>query len=204
MACQSKKIPMEVACVVTSNPYAEGVGKALRLRIPQKDIIAGGDFLEELQKREVTVVTQNGWLPKTPEKVIDVFPGKIFNQHPGPVPEFGGAGMYGRRVPAAVLLFTRMTKREPWTQVVVQRVHYDWDQGVVVGSKRVPILPSDTVEDLQKRILPVEHRLQIELLKQVAEGKVIEIAARESLVKPDQEETLKLAKRMARLLYPKG
>jgi len=160
-------------------------------------------ILKELRERRATVVTQNGWLPITPEHVIDEFRETIFNQHPGPVPEFGGRGMYGRRVHAARLLFVRETKRDFWTEAIAQRVDKRYDQGAVVKSTRVDILPDDTVDDLQQRVLPVEHRTQIDLLKDVASGNVKEIPS-EKLVRLGEEKILFIAKWSARLLYPHG
>lgn len=221
-ACQSAEVPMAVACVISSDPKAGGIEKARRLGIPDKDIIVvdpndfrGDDkrvdqegfglrILKELRGHGATVITQNGWLPLTPEQVIDEYSDTIFNQHPGPVPEFGGQGMFGRRVHAARILFTRMTKRDPWTEAIGQRVHKDFDQGAVVKSSRVDILPGDTVDDLQQRVLPVEHRVQIDLLKDVAAGNIKEVATREALVRPGEEQVLSLVKRVARMLYPHG
>lgn len=221
-ACQSGEVPMDVACVISSDPNAGGIEKAHRLGVPDEDIIVidpnkfrgddkkvdmegfGSIILKELKGRGVTVVTQNGWMPLTPEAVIDQYPETMFNQHPGPVPEFGGQGMYGRRVHAARILFTRMTKRDPWTEAIGQRVHKDFDQGAVVKSSRVYILPGDTVEDLQQRVLPVEHRVQIDLLKDVAAGNIRVVSTREALVRPGEEQILSLVKRVARMFYPHG
>lgn len=221
-ACQSGEIPMGVACVISSDPNAGGIEKAHRLGVPYQDVIVidpnefrgdnkkvdqegfGSTILKELKVRGVTVVTQNGWLPLTPEFVIDAYPETMFNQHPGPVPEFGGNGMYGKRVHAARILFTRMTKRDPWTEAIAQRVHKDFDQGAVVKSSRINILPEDTVDDLQQRVLPVEHRVQIDLLKDVAAGNIRVVSARETLVRPGEEQLLSLVKRVARMLYPHG
>lgn len=211
-ACQSGEIPMDVVCVISSNPDAGGLEKAKRLGISKEDILIispeqedfGVRILAELRARGVTVVTQNGWLPLTPEVVINEYPRAIFNQHPGPVPEFGGKGMYGRRVHAARLLFVRITKRDYWTKAIAQRVAKEYDQGVVLKSTRVEILPEDTVDDLQQRVLPAEHRLQVELLKDFAQGSLQEITTREVLVRPGEEGTLSSVKRTARLLYPHG
>lgn len=146
-ASQSGEIPMDIACVISSSPTAGGIEKAKLLGVAEKDIIVvdpndfrGSDkkvdlesfglkILTELRSRGITVVTQNGWMPITPENVIDEYSDTIFNQHPGPIPEFGGKGMYGRRVHAARLLFTRITNRDSWTQAVVQRVRKELDQG---------------------------------------------------------------------------
>lgn len=217
-ACQSGEITMDVSCVISSNPNANGIEKARNLGI---DIVVidpgkfrGGDgkvdqdsfgsaILRELKLRGTTVVTQNGWLPLTPKSVIEEYSNTIFNQHPGPVPEFGGKGMYGRRVHAARLLFARETKRDFWTEVIAQRVHVNYDEGALVGSNRVDIFPNDTVEDLQQRALPAEHRVQIEFLKKLAHGNIKELP-RTHLIHPGEESLLDSVKRTARLLYPNG
>lgn len=221
-ACRSGEVPMEIACVISSNSSADGIEKAKKLGISSEDIVIvdpnnfrgsdgkidqdkfGQAVLRELRQRGTTVITQNGWLPLTPGIVIDEFPGMIFNQHPGPVPEFGGQGMYGRRVHAARLIFVRMTKRDYWTEAIGQRVHRNYDQGGVVKSARVDIFSEDTVEDLQKRVLPVEHQVQIALLKDVVSGNIGEVAKRETLIKPGEEQILILAKKVAKILYPHG
>lgn len=223
-ATENDWLPVDIGCVVSSNPQADGIYKALCLGVPKKDInvVSPQDFRESngsvdsykfgekllsvLQDHGVTVVTQNGWLPKTPTMVIDALPGKIFNQHPGPVPEFGGKGMYGRRVHAAVLLFRRLTgSTDMWTEAIAQRAAPEFDMGTVIKSQRVEILRTDTVEDLQQRILPIEHRLQIELLQSVVNGIVEEKPVRsDSLILKHQGETLNLARNLACMLYPKG
>lgn len=222
-ACQSGEVPMEVACVISSTPDAGGIEKARKLGIPDRDIVVvnprefrtkdgkldqdkfGGKLSQVLNEHKATVVTQNGWLPKTPAEVVYQYPGKIFNQHPGSVPEFGGPGMYGRRVHAAVLVFRRLTESDYWTEAIAQRVHPEnYDQGAVVKSTTVYILPDDTVDDIQQRTLPLEHRVQIELLKDVAKGRVTEIRRDEPLIKPGDELILKLAKKIGRFLYPHG
>lgn len=210
---------MDIACILAGKDGIEAIDRARKLKIPveivDQEEFRGSDgkvdeygfgqaMLKVFRKHGATVVMQNGWLPHTPTIVIDAFPNMIFNQHPGPVPEFGGKGMYGRRVHAARLLFTRMTKRDLWTDAIAQRVHRDFDQGAVVKSTRVDILTDDTVDDLQQRVLPVEHRVQIDLLKDVASGRVRDITQRESLVKPGEEQIIFLAKKMARFLYPRG
>lgn len=221
-ACKSGEIPIDVALVISSTPTAGGIEKAQKLGLPDQNIVVvnpddfltreekvfqyafGLQLLKQLTEHNVTVVTQNGWMPLTPRIVINEYPRAIFNQHPGPVPEFGGKGMYGRRVHAARLLFTRLTGRDNWTEAIAQRMHGEYDQGSVIKAIRVNILPGDTVDDLQQRVLPIEHRVQIELLKDIARGDVRELMGREKLVRPGEEQTLILVKKIARLMYPHG
>lgn len=221
-ACRSGEIAMDVACVIASSKDAGGIEKARSLGVPLQDIVVvnpevfknkdgnidqvafGLHLAKELRDRKVTVVTQNGWLPLTPKIVIDAFPGMLFNQHPGPVPAFGGKGMYGRRVHAARLYFTRATKREPFTYAIAQRVHAEFDKGAVVKYLKVGILPSDTVDELQKRVLGAEHQVQIALLKDVAAKRVVEVTPEGGNVLPHEESVLAEAKAEARRQYPNG
>jgi len=223
-ACQSQEIPQtEISCVISSKSNAGGIEKAKKLSIPDRDIIViepndykdsqgkvdqsafGNAIIKELKERGTSIVTQNGWMPKTPKNVIDEFSGSIFNQHPGPIPEFGGKGMYGRRVHAAVLYFNRETnKANPWTEVIGQRVDQDYDKGVVIKSAKIDILKNDTVEDLQQRALSFEHRVQIEMLQDIVSGNIHEIKRTESIVLPGQESIMEQAKHVAILLYPRG
>lgn len=216
------EVPMKVACVVASTKKAGGIEKALQLGIPQKDIVIlppgkyrGADgkvneeryglkILESLSERGVDVVTQNGWMVHTPENVVLAYEGRMFNQHPGPVPEFGGAGMYGMRVHEARRRFIRAVGgRDSWTEAVAQWVHPFYDQGGVVRSMRVKVFPNDTAEDIQKRVLPEEHRNQIDMLKDFAAGRLHEVK-RDSLILPGEEAILERVKREAIQLYPHG
>jgi phosphoribosylglycinamide formyltransferase-1 len=217
-------VEVDAGLVVASNPRAAGIERARRQGVPVKVIdpnefkrygehskeVFGEKLLEVLDDHKITVVTQNGWRPTTPENVIDQYQGRIFNQHPGPIPEFGGRGMYGMRVHAAVWLFRHLNNRHKaapedlWTEVVAHRVGYELDDGAVVKSCRVPILPQDSYEDLQKRALPVEHEVQIALLRDIAAGTVREVPAREPILKPGQENDLKFAKLMAGKYCPRG
>jgi len=221
--CQSGGLPIDIACVISSNPTAGAINKAMDLGIPSHDVVVvdprdfrnneggmdqeefGFRIVEVLREHGATVVTQNGWLPLTPEVVIREFSDCIYNQHPGPVPDFGGEGMYGIRVHAAVLLFNWLVRRKkPWTEVIAQRVHPEFDQGCVVRSERIIIPKGETVATLQERALPIEHGVQTGLLYDIANGTIREETNRERVVRPGEEPMLATARRLARLLYPHG
>lgn len=218
-ASQSGELPVDIAVVISSKEDAGGREKARSLGAPEvfvdRNRFVGDDkkidqygygqeLLRVLNDYGATMVSQNGWLPMTPDNVIEKYRSAIFNQHPGPVPEFGGKGMYGKRVHAAVLLFRRLTNGEMWTEVIGQRVSpSEYDGGVVLKSERIQIEKGDDVDDLQQRALPREHRVQIELLKDAAAGRLVKVR-RETILQPGQEAILSQAKRMAQLLYPRG
>ena len=124
-----------------------------------------------------------------------------FNQHPGSPIDFGGRGMYGKRVHAAAIHFLRRTKGEMFVTPVVQKVAPEVDAGVVVNSSRVAVLDSDEYDDLQERVLPFEHSLNIQLLKDISSGNVVE-QPMSSILKPGEEVYLQQAKEAAILLIP--
>lgn len=221
MACQEGG-PLhglvEPVVVIASRDGIGGITKAGKLGIAVEIVLRrnfpkgkdgveqyGKALLEVLSRYKPDLVTLNGFLAQVSEEVIVAYEGKIFNQHPGPVPEFGGEGMFGRRVHAAVLIFNRLTQRQPQcTEVIAQNVHPQYDQGTVLKWAPVVINPTDTVDDLQKRALPIEHQVQIDLLKDVALGTTDKTVLRESFVKPGEQVILFLAKEAAKALYPQG
>ena len=84
---------------------------------------------------------------------------------------------------------------------VVQKVAPEVDAGVVVNSSRVAVLDSDEYDDLQERVLPFEHSLNIQLLKDISSGNVVE-QPMSSILKPGEEVYLQQAKEAAILLIP--
>ena len=220
-ACQSGEIPMDIAGVISSSPTAGGIEKARRLGIPEKDIIVvdpnrfkgadkkidqegfGSAILKELRQRDVTVVTQNGWLPKTPPLVIEEYRETIFNQHPGPKKETRATR--GIQPHAIMLYVAQHTRRNLGTEVTTHRVNERWDDGPTVGIVPVPILDiNETPQTLQARVLPVEHRLQITLLQQLARGEIKEVSSQTQYIEPGEKHILLDARRYARKEYPEG
>jgi folate-dependent phosphoribosylglycinamide formyltransferase PurN len=67
----------------------------------------------------------------------------------------------------------------------------------------VPIEKDDDVDDLQKRVLPVEHQTQIDALLDVVTG-TVQFQENAPLIKPNERVTWSLCREMARLAYPKG
>lgn len=154
---------------VVSNRDSGGVReKAIKHKIPfiyfgepwtsecYKEIALGADF-----------VALSGWL----KLVSGLDPRTTFNIHPGPLPRFGGAGMYGHHVHEAVL---EAYKRGELThsEVSMHFVTPVYDEGPKFFSCPVPILPEDTCESLGKRVNEAEHLHQPIITNQVIHGRI--------------------------------
>jgi phosphoribosylglycinamide formyltransferase-1 len=206
--------------VIASIGSAGGIPKAQSLGIKEEDILIlnpksfensekfGEAIINACRERKVDLVGQYGWMVKTPHNVCKEFEGRIVNQHPGPLDpngngDFGGPGMYGIRVHETRLQFVRKTNREFWTEATCHYVTENFDEGKIIKTMKVEILPEDTAESLQERVLKAEHKVQIEALQDFVNNK-IEIFNREvPLVLPGEESILAECKQNAIAKYPK-
>jgi formyltetrahydrofolate-dependent phosphoribosylglycinamide formyltransferase len=149
----------EAACgevvVVASN--RSGAGALDRARAAGIDTVvfdarSEDDLSRILTGRNIHVIALAGYLRLIPPSVIEKFRGRIVNVHPGPLPRFGGSGMYGARVHEAVLA---AGLRE--TAVTVHLVTEQYDDGPPLATWPVPVLDNDTPETLAARVLRFEH-----------------------------------------------
>jgi phosphoribosylglycinamide formyltransferase 1 len=148
--------PAEVVLVL-SDRAATGLALASASRIPTvvlNDPSDAESWLEQLRRHRVDLVVLAGYIRLVPPSVIAAYRGRIINIHPALLPDFGGKGMYGRRVHEAVLA---SGARE--TGATVHLVDEAYDHGATLAQARVPVLRGDTPERLAERVLEAEHRL---------------------------------------------
>lgn len=112
-------------------------------------------------------VALSGWL----KRVSGLDPARTFNIHPGPLPRFGGAGMYGDRVHEAVLAAYQRGEIA-CTEVTMHFVTGEYDDGPVFFVQQVAIKDDDTVASLAARVNAVEHKIQPEITDLVVHGDI--------------------------------
>ena len=160
----------KVALVVSNTAKAGALGRAEGRGVPTavlRDPASGAEWLALLEGHGIEMIVLAGYLKLVPREVIARFRGRILNIHPALLPDFGGAGMYGKRVHQAVL-----DARRSESGCTVHLVDEEYDRGEILAQARVPVLPGDTAETLAARVLAEEHKL----LPRV----VLEVAGRES------------------------
>ena len=104
--------------------------------------------------RDAQLVVLAGYLKLVPPVVVAQFRGRMINIHPALLPDFGGPGMYGHHVHAAVLA---SGVRE--SGATVHFVDEAFDRGDIIAQEKVRVEPADTPETLAARVLEAEHRL---------------------------------------------
>jgi len=115
----------------------------------------------------VAWVVMSGYLRKLGPATLARYRGRILNIHPALLPKFGGQGMYGRRVHEAVL-----AAGERVSGATIHLVDEEYDHGRIIAQHEVPVLPGDTVEDLQQRVMAAEPAFFVDVLKSLASGEL--------------------------------
>ncbi len=152
------KIPSaELALVIASNSKAYALTRAANAGIPaivlhkEKDenLDAYGErMLKALREYRIDVAVLAGFLTILPENVIRAYDHRILNIHPSLIPSFCGKGFYGLKVHEAAL-----EKGVKVTGATVHFVNEIPDGGDIIAQKAVEVLPGDTPEVLQRRVM---------------------------------------------------
>jgi phosphoribosylglycinamide formyltransferase-1 len=124
-------------------------------------------LLDILAAHHISIVCLAGYLKKLPAAVVASYPGRVLNIHPGPLPEFGGPGMYGEKVHAAVL-----ESGASYSGPTVHFVDEEYDRGPIAAHSPVDVHLDDTPQTLAARVLEEEHRLYPRVVAAVAAGRL--------------------------------
>jgi phosphoribosylglycinamide formyltransferase-1 len=171
-SCADASFPAEIALVISSNRKAFGLERARNHSIPavvmrRKDFGTEQEYADEMLKRlkehHIEIVCLAGYLKLIPSSIVRHFENRILNIHPALLPKYGGAGMYGMRVHEAVI-----AAGESESGPTVHIVDEIYDHGRIFMQRKVPVLPDDTPDVLQQRVLAVEHELYPEALEKLA------------------------------------
>lgn len=173
-AKRAGKIPSaELALVVASNASAYALTRAenagivhavLRKEKDEAPADYGERLLTLLHENAIDVVVLAGFLTILPENVIHAYDHRILNIHPSLIPSFCGDGFYGLHVHEAAL-----QRGVKVTGATVHFVNEITDGGDIIAQKAVEVLPGDTPEILQRRVMEqAEWILLPQALEQVA------------------------------------
>ena len=153
------------ALVLSNNSDAKGLDRAAERGIPtavcdhrpygrKRRREFDAELVRILREHDVDWVVLAGFMRILSPVFVDAFPGRILNIHPSLLPAFGGKGMYGLNVHRAVL-----SRGCLWTGATVHVVTEAYDEGPILAQRPVPVLPGDTPESLQGRVLQTEYAL---------------------------------------------
>ena len=147
----------EIALVVSNNPGAYALERAKQAGVPALTLSAkalGGReafeqaLQEALEEREIQLIVLAGFLTILSPDFTRRWDHRILNVHPSLIPAFCGKDYYGLRVHEAAL-----ARGVKLTGATVHYVNEIPDGGEIILQKAVEVLPGDTPEKLQRRVM---------------------------------------------------
>lgn len=159
----------EIVLVCASNESAYSLTRAANhgvpgVAVPKKQMTQEAfesALNEKLSEYQVDVIILAGFLSILSADFVKQWPDRIINIHPSLIPSFCGKGMYGLKVHEAAL-----ARGVKVTGATVHLVNEIPDGGRILLQKAVEILPGDTPEILQRRVM---EQAEWVLLPQAAE-----------------------------------
>ena len=174
-ASQKNSFPAEIAIVISNNPSAYGLKRAISANIPTKVIDhklfdQREDFdtavSVELRKADCELICLAGFMRILSEQFVNNWPMRIINIHPSLLPSFKGRNVQKQAIDAEVRI----------AGCTVHFVISELDAGPIIAQAAVPVLKQDTPASLSARILQQENHiypLALELIAKKIQGKPI-------------------------------
>ena len=163
----------KINLVISNNPNAYALERAENAGI--KTIVCnkkelGSEFeaklIEALEENKIDFIVLAGFMCILSKDFTSRFEKRIINVHPSLIPSFCGEGFYGLRVHQAALDYGVKV-----TGATVHFVNEIPDGGEIIMQKAVEIMPDDTPETLQKRVMQeAEWKILPQSVEKVCKG----------------------------------
>lgn len=167
----------EITAVISSKEGAYALERARKAGIPgyvlpRKNFDSNRAMtlalVEKLRALDIDLVVLAGCMVIFTEELVQAYPNAIMNVHPALIPSFCGQGFYGLHVHEAALAYGVKL-----SGATVHFVSAECDGGPIIAQKAVLVLPGDTPETLQKRIMEqAEWKLLPEAVRLFCEGRL--------------------------------
>lgn len=157
---------VEVSAFFTNNPLAGVLERGKRLGLPtvqfSPSAVKNGSVLGMLEDLNPDLIVLAGYLKLIPESWVKAFPNRIINIHPALLPKHGGKGMYGMNVHKAVV-----ESGDSESGITIHYVTEHYDEGAPIFQASVQVSPSDSPEEVQKKVQVLEHKHYPEVIEKL-------------------------------------
>jgi len=156
-----------VSLIVTNNPTAGIIAKAKKLGV-QVELINnqsakdGAFLIHLLKKHNIDFIVLAGYLRMIPKQLIQNFSNRIVNIHPALLPKYGGKGMFGINVHKAV-----SANGDTSSGMTIHFVSEVYDEGEQIFQATCDCHPSDSPEQIARKVLRLEHIYYAPIIEQV-------------------------------------
>jgi len=171
VAMQDPAFPAEAVLVFSNRPGAGVLERAKKYAVrteardhkayPSREAF-DAEVVRLAREVQAEILCLGGYTRIVSPEFARAFQGRILSVHPSLLPKFGGPGMFGKNVHAAVLAAGATE-----SGATIHWVDEGVDTGGILLQKSVPVLAGDTAETLAARVLEAEHVIFPEALRRV-------------------------------------
>lgn len=170
-AIKNGELDAQIELVVSSNDHAKGISYAREQGLDVL-VFVPADYddpqavdariVEALRERDVDYVAMAGYMRKVTPVLLDAYPNRVVNLHPALLPKHRGAHAIQDAFEAG----------DEVTGITIHFANEEYDKGPIIFQHEVPVLPDDSIEDLEARIHAAEHTYYPQVLQRIACGEV--------------------------------
>lgn len=165
-AKQNKILNIDIPLIISNNTNANVLNKANSRKI--ENHIVNNKLYENpdekiyklLKEKDCEYIFLSGYMKKISPLLTNSF--TIINSHPALLPNYGGAGMYGRFVHEAVI-----KNKEKISGVTIHHVNENYDEGEMILQKSLEISKNETIDTLETRIKALESQAIVEAFEKL-------------------------------------
>jgi phosphoribosylglycinamide formyltransferase 1 len=170
---ESGKINAKIIAVVSDTSKSPGLDRAKKHKFPIKIVSKKEDLLPVLKKLNLDYICLAGWKQIILDEVIDAFPGRIINTHPGLIPDTlngavknpdGTIGLWNKGKMTDKAIQNYIDNKATYAGCTAHFLSKEFDFGPVLGRCFEKVLPGDTVKSLYSRLKKKENKNYVEAL----------------------------------------
>lgn len=171
-----KKINAKIVAIISDTKKALGLDRARKHKLPIKICPKKEDLLPIIKKLNLDYICLAGWKQIILDEVIEAFPNRILNIHPGLIPDnLDGVvknpddtkGLWNRGKLTDKAIQNFFDNRATYAGSSIHFLTKEFDFGKVLGRCFEKIQPSDTVESLYTRLKVKENQLYVDVLSKL-------------------------------------
>jgi len=174
-AIEAGALNAQPCLAVSNNRTAPALAFAAERGIPTLHIATQGDpeaadaaLAAAMESAGVELIVLSGYLRRLGPRTLSRYRNRVLNIHPGPLPRFGGEGMYGHRVHEAVI-----AAGVAESGCAIHLVDEEYDRGPILAQLSVPVAPGETADSLEAKVTAREPGFFVETLKRIASGELV-------------------------------
>ncbi len=170
-AIKAGELDATIELIVSSNDHAKGIQYAQNEGLDLL-VFTPADYddpesvdariVEALNERDIDYVAMAGYMRKVTPVLLDAYPNRVVNLHPALLPAHRGAHAIQDAFEAG----------DEVTGITIHFANEEYDKGPIIFQHEVPVLPDDTLDDLETRIHAAEHEYYPQVLQRIAQGEV--------------------------------